>query len=167
MEALLADLDWPSAATWGVFAFASVATALMGAARHGVHAWHQWRLDRRLARNPYIQRDELNEHRLRIGDDLPPLDLHHLVGSSLFVGVFTAIPAWLAERHLEQWWEYAWFGFWTSTILVSFWRRLNDPPEFHANAGTPEITVPRDAWLGLAGGIGMVALILLFIAALV
>jgi hypothetical protein len=167
MGDLAALLDWPGTATWGVFAFASGGTALIEASRHAIRAWHQWRLDRRLARNPYILREELNEYRFRIDDDLPPLDPARLVGSSVLVGVLAAIPAWLAERHLEHWWQYACFAFFLFGLLSSFWRRLNDPPEMHPGAALPGVTVPREAWLGLAGGIAIVALILVFVAALV
>jgi hypothetical protein len=149
-----------------VFAFASGATALIEASRHVVRAWHQWRLDRRLARNPYILREELSEYQFRIGDDLPPLDSARLVGASLLIGAVAAFPAWLAERHLEQWWQIGSFAFFALTLLVGLWRRFNDPPEMHAKVGTPEITVPREAWLGLVGGLAAVALIVLFIAVL-
>jgi len=155
-------LDWPGAATWGVFALASGATALIEASRHGIRAWHQWRLDRRLARNPYIQREELNENRFRNGDELPPLDPARLIGSSLAVGAFAAIPARLAELHLKHWWEYGHLLILAAGLLYATWRWHNDPPEtrgerrpaLHAFLGE------RDAVLGLGSAIAIVLLIL-------
>ena len=167
MGDFFAALDWPTAWTWGVFAFASGAAALGEASPHIVRAWHQWRLDRRLARNPYMLREELSEYQSRIGDDLAPLDVDRLVRSGLTGGVFLAIPAWLAERHFEQWWQYGLVALYGILFLSSIWRRLNDPPEMHAKAGLPEVTVPREAWLGFAGGLAAVALIVLFITMLV
>jgi hypothetical protein len=150
-----------------MFAFASGSAALGGAWPHVRRAWHERRVARRLAHDPYMQREELNEYRLKIGDDLPSLDLYRLAASSLFVGAFTASPTWLAEHHLERWWLLGWFAFCALTIAANVWRRLNDPPEMHVETGMPEVTVPREAWLGLAGGIAAVALILLLIAVLV
>lgn len=167
MGDFFAALGWPTAWAWGVFAFGSVGSALADAWPHLRRAWHQRRLDRRLADNPYIQREELDAYHRKIGDDLEPLDPNRLVRASLLIGLSLAIPTWLASRHLEQWWKYSLFAGYVVFLLRACWRRLNDPPEMHARIGAPEVTVPREAWLGLAGGIAAVALILLFIAALV
>ena len=164
MGEFLATLDWPSASTWGVFALASGAVALITASKHAVRAWHQWRLDRRLARNPYILREELSEYRFKIDDDLPPLDPVRLVGNSLLVGVVAAIPAWLTERHLEHWWEYGHWGIGAAGLLYATWRWHNDPPETRGeDARHPllgSFLGERDAVLGLGSAIVIVLLIL-------
>jgi hypothetical protein len=168
MGDLAALLDWPGAATWGVFAFATVGTGLIDASRHVVRAWRQWRLDRRLARNPYILREELNEYRFRIGDELPSLDPARLVGSSLAIGVLAAILARLAELNLEHWWEYGHLLMLAAGLLYATWRWHNDPPEargerhpvLHAFLGE------RDAVLGLGSAIVIVLLILFAVFAL-
>ena len=168
MGDLAALLDWPGAATWGVFAVASGGAALIEASRHAIRAWHQWRLDRRLARNPYILREELNEYRFRIGDELPPLDPARLVGSSLVVGVCMAIPAWLVERHLEHWWEYGHGLILATGLLYATWRWHNDPPEARRERH-PVLDAflgDRDAVLGLGWAVVIVLLILVAVFAL-
>jgi hypothetical protein len=160
-------LGWPTAWTWGMFAFAFGGSALVEAWPHLRRAWHQRRLDRRLAGNPYIQREELNEYRGKIGDDLEPLDTHRVARSSLIAGLCMGIPVWLAQRHLEDLWQYGLFAFYALVFFTALWRRLNDPPEMHPKIGPPAVTVPREAWLGLVGGLAAVALIVLFISVLV
>ena len=170
MGEFLAALDWPAASTWGVFACASGAVALILAGKHVVRTWHQWRLDRRLARDPHILREELNEYLFRIDDDLPPLDPARLLGSSLFVGALTAIPAWLAERHLQHWWEYGHWMVLAAGLLVGTWRWFNDPPEPRGD-GTRQSLLgaflgERDAVLGLGSAIAVIVLIMVAIFAL-
>ena len=164
MGGLLANLDWPGTVTWSVFALVSGCAALVPASRHAARAWHQWRLDRRLARNPYILREELNEYRFKIDDDLPPLDPARLAGSSLLVGVFAAIPAWFAERNLEHWWEYGHWLVLAAGLLYATWRWHNDPLEVRGeDARHPLLDAflgERDAVLGLGSAIAIVLLIM-------
>jgi len=167
MEGFLGSLSWPSASTWGGFAFNVAAAVVAQTYAHLRQAFHRWRLDQRLARASYIQRDELREYELAIGEDLGPLEVEKVVGLALLAGALGAVPFWLAQNHLEHWWQYGWLAFVTLGIVLKCWRWLNDPPEMHLKAGSPEITVPREAWFGLAGGLAAVALILLFITVLV
>ncbi len=74
-------------------------------------------------------REELNEYRFKINDDLPSLDPAGLVGSSLLVGILTAIPAWLLEQDLEHLWEYGHWLLVAGGLLYATWRWHNDPPE--------------------------------------
>lgn len=165
MGDFFAALDVPRASTWAVFAFASGAVALITTSKHVTRAWHQWRLDRRLARNPYILREELSEYRLKIDDELPPLDPARLVGASLLAGVVAGIPAWLAERHLEHWWDYGHWLIVGTGLLYATWRWHNDPPELRAENArhplVPAFFAERDAVLGLGWAIVIVLLILL------
>jgi hypothetical protein len=164
---VLAKLDWPGVATWTVFALASGAAALIDASGHLMRAWHQWRLDRRLARNPYMLREELNEYRFKI-DDVPPFDPARLVGSSLIVGGLAAILAWLVERNLEHWWEYGHWLLLAAGLLYATWRWNNDPPETRG-ARHPVVVAflgERDAVIGLGLAIVVVLLILFAVFAL-
>ena len=164
MGETLASLDWPGPPTWTVFALAASATTIIPASQHIMRAWHQWRLNRRLARNRYMLREELNEYRFKINDDLPPLAPAGLVGSSLLVGTLTAIPAWLFEQDLEHLWEYGHWLFVAAGLLYATWRWHNDPPETRGeDARHPllgSFLGERDAVLGLGSAIVIVLLIL-------
>lgn len=127
---------------------------------------HRWRLARRLRRNPYIQAEELREYERAIGDDLPPFDTRRLALGALFLAVL-GVPLGMAGARLETLGEYGEFIVGAVGASLLLWRRLNDPPEAHAEfGGLPDVAVPRDAWLGLAGGLFAVALIVLLITTL-
>ena len=169
MGELFASLDWPGAGAWAVFALAGGAAALIGARSHLARAWHQRRLDRRLASNPYILREELNEYRLRIGEELPPLQRDRLVGSSLLAGAVAAIPAWLIEQDLEHWWHYGHMLIGAVGLLYGIWRWHNDPPAARGKDDSPPaldaFLAERDAVLGLCCAIVVVLLILVVVIA--
>lgn len=169
MGELFASLDWPGAAAWAAFALASGAGALFGAWHHLVRAWHQRRLDRRLASNPYILREELNEYRFRIDDDLPPLDAGRLVGSGLLGGAVAAIPAWLIEQDLEHWWHYGHVLAGAVGLLYGIWRWYNDPPgtrgDEERQSTLDAFLAERDAVLGLCWAVVVVLLILAVVIA--
>lgn len=166
MGEAFASLGWPSVTTWGVFVGVSCLAALGESWGHVVRAWRQRRLNRRLARNPYIQREEMNEYLFALGDELPPLHPPTVVRKGLLGGLLVACPLWFAQAHLEGWWEIGVRAIVGLGVLVSIWRWFNDPPETRARSGLAEITVSREAWLGLVGGVAIVALILLLVAAL-
>ena len=73
-----------------------------------------------------------------------------------------AVPAWLVARQLGYWW----FAVLAIVLVVGWWRRLNAPDAKPFVQPPPTVEVPREAWLGLVGGIGFAALMLVFIAAL-
>jgi hypothetical protein len=133
---VIASLDWPSATAWGVFAGGCVMAAFLGTAGHLQRAWYRWRLERRLARNPGILREQLNEHLLEIGEDRPPLDPTRLVSGSLAAGGLGAIFAWLMERGLEGWLQIGELLLGAAVFLLGLWRWLNDPPEMRREDGT-------------------------------
>ena len=95
--------------------------AFLGTAGHLQRAWYRWRLERRLARNPGILREQLNEHLLEIDEDRPPLDPARLVSGSLAAGGLGAIFAWLMERGLEGWLQIGelLLGFGLAVIVVA------------------------------------------------
>src|SRR5690606_6546772 len=105
----------------GVFAGGCVVAALLGTAGHLQRAWYRWRLERRLARNPWILREELNEHLLEIGEDQPPLDPTRLVSGSLAAGGLGAIFAWLMERGLEGWLQIGELLLGAAVLLLGLW----------------------------------------------
>ncbi len=168
MGEVLASLDWPSATVWGVFAGGCVVAALLGTAGHLQRAWYRWRLERRLARNPWILREELNEHLLEIGEDQPPLDPTRLVSGSLAAGGLGAIFAWFMERGLEGWLQIGELLLGAAVFLLGLWRWLNDPPEMRRKDGT--ITAlrgffaEREAVLGFGLAVIVVALVLFMVA---
>ena len=155
MEGILASLDWPSHTAWGAFAVFTAIGVIAQSHRHARQAFQQWRLDRRLARDPYILREEMNEHRLAIGDDLDPLTPSNVLKQALLAGAISAFPIWLAEAHLELWWHIAGAAFLGLGFVVGFWRWFNDP-----DPDPDALTVLGDRYTfhGMAGAVGAVGL---------
>jgi len=158
MEGLFGSIDWPSAAVWSAFAFGAAFAAAAQSWGHARQAYFQWRLDRRLARDRYILCEEMNEHRLAIGDDLEPLDLSRVVAGALLGAVVYAFPVWLAEQHLEHWWQFASLAFGAFALMLAWWRWMNDPDSDPEALKLPKATIPRDAIMGFAVAIAVVAL---------
>ena len=167
MGEVLASLDGPGWATFAAFALAAGAAVLIPVSRHVGRAWHQWRLDWRLARDPSIQREELGEYRFKIGEDLPPLDPARLAGAAMLVGTSTAVPAWLLEQDLQHLVDYGHWLALAAGLLYGAWRWLNDPPEMQREDGPiPALRgflAERDAVLGL----GLAVIVVLVILGLV
>lgn len=161
MEGILASLDWPTYATWGAFAAFTAIGVIAQTHRHARQAFQQWRLARRLSRDPYILREEMNEHRLAIGDDLAPLALSDVLKHALVVGAISAFPIWLAEAHLELWWQIGTIALAVLGLLLAWWRWLNDPESDPAVLRLPKGDIPREAMIGFAAALGVVALLLL------
>jgi hypothetical protein len=157
-----AQLDWPTTATWVLFALAAAVAVAAQTFPHARAAFHRWRLDWRLARNRWIQREELREYDSAIGDELAPLDAVDVARQALVAAALAALPAWLGERHLEHWWMGAVLGFGLSGLLYTAWRRLNDPPELpDDDVVGPSLYVPREAVIGFGSAIVIVLAVLL------
>ena len=160
MEALTASLQWPSAFAWSAFAL-SAGMALVGQVwRHGRLAFRKWQLDRRLARDPYILREEMNEYLLAVGDEGEPPSPPAVIRNSILTGLLGAIPVWLIQNDLEHWWEIGVIGVCVLSLLGAWWRWLNDPESDPAALKLPKATVPVEAMLGFAGAILTVGVIL-------
>jgi hypothetical protein len=129
--------------------------------------FHRWRLARRMRQDPYLLAEELREYELAIGEELPPVEPAGLALAAAFIGAAVAIPLWFAGTVLETLWDLEWLIAGVVAALFGLWRWLNDPPGLEPAAGRPRVEVPREAWLGLIGGIGITALTLLLIVALV
>ena len=160
MEGFFGSLTWPSAPTWSAFALNAAVAVVAQIHPHVRRAFHQWRLDRRLARDSYIQRDELREYELAIGDDLDPLEPAKVGEFALLAGTLSAVPVWLAESHLDHWLTLAWVAFLMLAFLVGIWRWFNDPepdPEALTVLGEPLTFV---SMAGAVGAVGIVALLL-------
>src|SRR5688572_21345844 len=106
MEGFFASLDWPSSTAWGAFAVGTAFAVIAQTHGHVRQAFHQWRLDRRLARDSYILREEMNEYQHAIGGDLEPLQREQVIGRSLVAGVVYGAGGWLIENELDQWWDF-------------------------------------------------------------
>lgn len=166
---VLDQLDWPTTATWGFFAVCAGLALVAQTHAHVRAAFHRWRLDRRLARNPTIQRDELREYEYAIGEDRGPLEPAAVAGRALLAAALAAAPIWLAEIHLEDWWHYGHWILLGGGLLYAVWRWHNDPPELRGeDAHHPALAflAERDAVLGLGSAIVVVLLILVAVMAL-
>lgn len=161
MEGLLATIGTPSAIVWSAFALGSGVAALIGASAHIQRAYYQWRLDRRLARDPYILRDEMNEYLAEIGDDLPSFEPARFAAASLLGGALFAVPIWLAERHLEHWWEIGSIALGVGAFLYAWWKWLNDPDA--PRPVLPDAEIPREAVAAFVTAVALVGLFLLFL----
>ena len=77
---------------------------------------------------------------------------------------------WLWEQDLAYLWDYGHWLVGAAVLLHAIWRWHNDPPDVRGEAAPgPHLAAffrERDAVLGLAGGIAVVAAILMVIAAL-
>jgi len=169
LKVMLLQMDFPAQLdTVGPFLVGAALGATSSAVPYLRRRYHQWRLAHRLRANPYLQVDELREYEQAIGDELPPPDPLEIARGALLMAAGVGIPLWAAGTSLASLWNLGWLVVGAVGLFLAIWRRLNDPPELRAGTdGFPEVEVPREAWLGLVGGIGMVALILLFIAVLV
>jgi len=155
MEGVLESLAWPSALTWGVVAATAAAAVIAQTHAYLRQAFHRRRLDRRLARNPYIERDELRDYELAIGGALDPPEAATVVRAALWAGTLAGVPFWLAQNHLEHWWHYAALAFWALALLVGLWRRLNDPqPELPEAEEVDPLTVQLSI-AGFAAAVGV------------
>lgn len=163
MEGIAELVGWPGAGAWGAFALAASVALVGQTQRHVRRAFHHWRLDRRLSRDRYILREELNEYELAIGEALEPLDAADIVKQSVIAGAVTAVPIWLAERHLVLWWEIALVSFGALGLLLAWWRWLNDPEAGPDALKLPKATIPVEAMAGFAGAIAVTGMILLAI----
>jgi len=164
MEGILALLEWPSAATWGAFAFGTAFAIVAQGYRYVRHGFHQWRLDRRLARDPYILRAELNEYRLAIGEDLAPLNPLEVIMRSLLAGVVYAVPMWLIERQLDHWLSIAEATLFALVLLIGLWRWLNDPRDLRDREVAEEDSgdMPSEAGIGFVDAVIIICLLMLF-----
>jgi hypothetical protein len=160
MDGLFGFIGEIPASAWGFAAFAVSLSAIVQTWSHAWREFHQWRLDRRLARDSYISREEMNQYRLDIGEDLPPLDLGRVAARALTEGLFVAVPAWLATHKLEEWWLAGVLAFGGLALLLAWWRWLNDPNSDPAVLKFPKGEVPREAVTGFAAAIGCVAVLL-------
>lgn len=146
---------------WGMAALIAGAVLVIGAFGHLRRAWHQRRLDRRLARDPYILREELDDYHRAIGDEPVPLDPARLLLAALLAGAAAGIPVWLSDYGLAEWWHAALLAL---ALFAGTWRWLNDPepkPLTEALLG-PDVHVPPEAVFGLAGGLALTGLVVLF-----
>ena len=145
---------------WGMFALGAAITAAAGVLPHLRRAWHQWRLDRRLARNPYMLQEEMNEYRYALGEELEPINRWRLLGDSLLAGLFVARPFWLAELGFEYGWEAGLLAYGALGLLLAWWRWMNDPASDPAVLKLPQADVPREAIAGFGAAMGVIGLIL-------
>ncbi|HWT31377.1 MAG TPA: hypothetical protein VEB68_08445 [Croceibacterium sp.] len=155
--------DWPTTAVWGALAFGAAAALAAQTHRHVRRAFHQWRLARRLARDPYILRDEMNEYQHAIGEDLGPLQVPQIAKRSLVAGLVYAFGAWLIENDLDRWWDRVEGALLAGALLYGLWRWLNDPPEARAHDEEWEGAefLRRDNGLSFAAAVTIVMLLLL------
>lgn len=163
MEGAFATIGWPAAGTWGVFAFGAALALAAHTHRHVRRAFHQWRLDRRLTRDAYILREELNEYELAIGEELDPLHPVDVVKHVLLGGALAAAPSWFAQGHLELWWEAALFAFGGLGLLFAWWHWLNDPESDPDVLKLPKGNIPFDALAGFGAAAAVIGIILLAI----
>ncbi len=163
MDGILSTLGPIPSESWGVFAFNAVMVMILAIHPHVHHAFHQRRLDRRLAQDSFIHRDELREYKLAIGEELEPLRPWDVVKQALLAGACGGIPMWLAKSHLEHWWEYGWLALAVVELTYSLWRRLNDPETDHEPLTIFGDEISSISVAGLVGAVGIVGL-LLFLA---
>lgn len=89
---------------------------------------HSWRLDRRLARDPQISREELREYQWSIGAE-PAAVSGDMVKGWLWIGTTMATALWLDENGLRNVLEIALAAGACFLALQAIWRWQNDPDD--------------------------------------
>jgi hypothetical protein len=165
MEGISGVLGSIPSEAWIASAAATTLVLGIGFFPHARRAFHHWRLDQRLARNPVIQRDEFNDYSHHIDDDLAPLDGSRLVGGALVAGLVVGAQVAIFGTYLQELWDYAHWLLLVGGMFYAIWRWHNDPPELRsesaAQSAIDAFLGERDAVLGLGSAIVIVVLILI------
>jgi hypothetical protein len=143
---------------WSLFAFGAAGALFYKLRPHVRHWFYQNRLDRRLARDGSILREEATELQRAMGDDPGHLEVSQVIGLAMFEGLIAAIPPWFFHLRYDTLGPRIFGAVVGILLLVALWRRLNDPepkPLF------PSAHVPREAVIGFGASMAIVAMLLL------
>lgn len=152
--------------SWLLIAFGVAVPFAVGYYPHAKRAYHQGRLDRRLARDAYILREEMQDYEYHIGEELDELAHGKMFREGLLNGIFAAGTYWLTMVE----WDYIYLVFFGSALLgwaYTYWRKVNDPDDLppdredYIEHQRPEY--PPEAIAGFTGAILMVIVVVGFI----
>jgi hypothetical protein len=127
---------------------------------HVRYRFYKRRLERRLARDPYMLREEYRDHILGIGGEPEPLG--PVVWSAAAAGLACAAGAWAYDLKMEDLWEAAWALFFAVLAAWSLWRLHNAPDEMLAEADCDNTPDAQRLWGW--GGFGVALLGMWFAA---
>lgn len=124
------------------------------------HAFYTWRLRRRLARDPYILREEYRDYVLAIGGEPEPIVPYLWVAATVTVACATG--AWVAKLEMQELWD-AIIAL-TGAVMAarSLWVLLNSPDEVLAEADPDNTPEAQRAWAWF--GFGASFLLVAFVA---
>jgi hypothetical protein len=116
-------------------------------------AYHQWTLDRRLARDPVIYQEELNEYEYKIGEDLDEVDWRAILWSG--IGNALIIAGLIVFQKIESEWSlYLILGVLAVLMIVGFRAHYRDAEtKGDEPYSRPLNEYPPEAIWGLAGGL--------------
>ena len=125
-------------------------------------AYYQWRLDRRLARDPLIDQDELHDYQYRIGEDLDDIDWRKILWTGAANGAFIALFLVIAELE-TSWGRYAAFMIMLLVLGFGFRERYqNHDTRGEERYAQQPAEFPLEATLGLMAGLLFVFAIVMF-----
>ena len=125
-------------------------------------------LQRRMAGDNVIYRDQYRRLSQHAGDDLQNPSYANLTIKPLSIGLLGGIVIWSKAIGADLLFTVGIITAIWLNGLFALWHRINDPPELHA-ADTPiwqipPIELPREAAMGFAAAIAIVAIVVITIA---
>jgi hypothetical protein len=147
---------------WVLFGLAAGGLTVAALWPHVRYAFLKSRFERRLSREGFMLRDEANDRRLAMGAEPEPLNGWQVATASLAGGLTAAMPPWLVHLGHPHLWDTITGAVEGGVILLALWHRLNDPDP---KPLWPNAHFPREAIVGFAAALAIVAALLGFMLA--